>query len=610
MLCASASSERLRRRYANDAVGDPRAIVRAHFGMLAEERGERAVGRAVEWRDALDRGGERRELVAPRRHCPCMSAGGSTGIGRRRGRVRHGIRARDFDRDRQVGDRGFVDANRIEQHLERAAGGARHAHLDRNVVHRRREPEPRVGLAVVALPMPPLGLDFALRPCDRFLGLARERVARDAARRRQAERLVGSRLGGEKYGCHRIVSGSNAGDSSCAVAPSCSTTLPASQSKYATSRRSGPPRSTANSYGCRPVGVIRPRLSILPVPRRISAASPRACADRRDPIAIARVLEAIGGVADQEAVRAEEHRVGEIDARRQHDGRCGRRIGRTAQLSLRPPALCWPLPVAASAFAGSASSGADGDASVIAGLAGATIGGGAAALRCRASASLAAPVSLAWRSAGTAAAAASRSASPAAPVPRAPSTRLDRPQRPHRCSNSDRTSATSSAVRTRYAVFVAPSAMRVGACDAMRGHRKDDRGLRAEFGRDHRGSDPFTPVAPGASMTRARPSSTTTRPAQNQPTACGSRRCSVVEHARGERGRVVAGQDGHLGLREYRPAVDVGGDEMHGAAVTRRADRRARAGACRRPDRRAAATDGCSASGLRSAARTRRRVSA
>ena len=102
---------------------------------------------------------------------------------------------------------------------------------------------------------------------------------------------------------------------------SCIVTMPASQSKTARPRagrgRRARPRIRS---GCNPSAVMRPRLSTLPWPRRTSAASPRACADRGDPIVVVRVLEAVDRFADQEAVRAVEDLVGEVDARRQRLG--------------------------------------------------------------------------------------------------------------------------------------------------------------------------------------------------------------------------------------------------------------------------------------------------
>ena len=122
--------------------------------------------------------------------------------------------------------------------------------------------------------------------------------------------------------------------------PSCSTTLPASQSNSATSRRSALPRSIANSYGCNPSGVMRPRLSTLPRAVHDQRGEPARLADRRDAVAVAGVLEAIRRVADHEALRAEEHLVGEVEARRQRDRR---RRGRLRRADHRRRARSRPL---------------------------------------------------------------------------------------------------------------------------------------------------------------------------------------------------------------------------------------------------------------------------
>ena len=97
--------------------------------------------------------------------------------------------------------------------------------------------------------------------------------------------------------------------------------MPASQSKIAVSPRSGPPRSTRSQRLQAVVGdeAAAFDLALAAQHQRREAAR---LADRGDPVAVVRVLEAIDGVADQEAARAVEHLVGEIDARRQD--RCGR----------------------------------------------------------------------------------------------------------------------------------------------------------------------------------------------------------------------------------------------------------------------------------------------
>src|SRR5262245_49622935 len=82
-----------------------------------------------------------------------------------------------------------VDADRVEHRLDRAARRVRYAHLDQRVVHRRREPEPGIDVAVVASPMPALGLDRAVRPLDRLGRLALDDIVDDAARRDEVERL-------------------------------------------------------------------------------------------------------------------------------------------------------------------------------------------------------------------------------------------------------------------------------------------------------------------------------------------------------------------------------------------------------------------------------------
>ena len=103
-------------------------------------------------------------------------------------------------------------------------------------------------------------------------------------------------------------------------------------------------------------------------------------------------------------------------------------------------------------------------------------------------------------------------------------------------------------------------------------------------------------------MTRTRPSSSTMRPAQNQPTTCGSSRCSAVEHARGERSpRRRPACTGTSACATIGPPSTSGVTKCT-VQPWRSARRRARAGAYRCPDRRAAATDGCSACGRRSAA--------
>ena len=145
------------------------------------------------------------------------------------------------------------------------------------------------------------------------------------ARRDERERLVAG-AGGEKYGCHMNVSGSNVGGSSGAVLSSCSATMPASQSKNATSRRSVLPRSTRELVRAATRRRDEPVAFDLAGAAHEERREPARLADRRDPVAIAVVLEPVRRVADQEAVRAEEHLVGEVDARRQRlDGAAGSR---------------------------------------------------------------------------------------------------------------------------------------------------------------------------------------------------------------------------------------------------------------------------------------------
>src|SRR4029453_7597179 len=81
----------------------------------------------------------------------------------------------------------FVDANRIEQRLDRAARPGV-AYFDRNEMKRGGEPDVAIALSVFAAAVPAHGVDLALSPLNSLVVLARDRVARDATGRGYAER--------------------------------------------------------------------------------------------------------------------------------------------------------------------------------------------------------------------------------------------------------------------------------------------------------------------------------------------------------------------------------------------------------------------------------------
>src|SRR4030095_2686516 len=121
-------------------------------------------GPAVRWRD--DAGNNGKEA-----HPPAMTAAAPR-LSHRRGRQADS-RAASLLRDL------FIDANRIEQRLDRAARSGV-AYLDRNEMKRGGEPDIAIGLAVFATSVPAHGIDLALAPRDSLIVLARDRVARDA----------------------------------------------------------------------------------------------------------------------------------------------------------------------------------------------------------------------------------------------------------------------------------------------------------------------------------------------------------------------------------------------------------------------------------------------
>ena len=163
-VCASAVSDRMRRRKANAPSATNARSFWPSAGLRAEERAKLRVGRCVEHAHALDRGGERRDLVLPHAHGVVRSAAdvpASLFCGRRRRLHRRpsdsACSAFELDRVR------FVDANGVEQHFDRSARRFR-ADLHRQPAQRRREPDVAFGPSVLAGAMPHLGLDRAVAP--------------------------------------------------------------------------------------------------------------------------------------------------------------------------------------------------------------------------------------------------------------------------------------------------------------------------------------------------------------------------------------------------------------------------------------------------------------
>ena len=171
-VCASASSERRRRKYANT----PSAMnARSCCPIALCRRKNRA---AANRPDARACGSRRLPLASPaiwfaRGLIEYLSRFGARCIrlGRPCGAWRSTFRA---SRAAVIaGRKRFVDANRIERGLERgpedAAVVGLHAHLHRDVAQRWREPHGGVRVAILALAAPALRDDLALRPRDRFL---------------------------------------------------------------------------------------------------------------------------------------------------------------------------------------------------------------------------------------------------------------------------------------------------------------------------------------------------------------------------------------------------------------------------------------------------------
>ena len=162
---ASASSERMRRRYANT----PSAMnARSRWpisGCARKNADSAASAGDVEARDARDRR-RRARRAGSRARVIGRSSSGTSRRARRCGRCARAAARRDAasrarrGRPRRSRRRGSSRA--APRRVPRVGVG--HAHLHRDVAQRRREPDVGVGLAVVAAAMPALGVDRRRAP--------------------------------------------------------------------------------------------------------------------------------------------------------------------------------------------------------------------------------------------------------------------------------------------------------------------------------------------------------------------------------------------------------------------------------------------------------------
>ena len=281
------------------------------------------------------------------------------------------------------------------------------------------------------------------------------------------------------------------------------------------------------------------------------------------------MLETIDGLADQEALRAEKRLVDEVDAAGKGLRRICRKVERAIRRRLRSGvADRWRA--------------------------------------LRASARSAWAVRLPWRPLRRRAPAAAPQAGGRPWDVAAWAAASRAPQRPVRAGAASRRSTPATAgfrARSRCSVGQNDSA----ACSAIDSDERDDEtrprrvlpdaanrrdgrepvapaidrsGVRRRDGRrgrgwSHESGAGTSSAAEGtrSCLTCTRLPSMTSRPAQNARTAAGSSRCSICEHARGERSLVVAVVHGNRALRDDRPVVECRGHEMHGAPVNAHAVR-------------------------------------
>ena len=104
-------------------------------------------------------------------------------------------------------------------------------------------------------------------------------------------------------------------------------TTPDSQSKCATSRRSLLPRSTANSERLQSRGRDQAAALDLAAPAEEQRGDAARLGDRRDPVLVAVVLEAIGGRADQKSCVPRKSLYSSSSTRRQRLDRVAATIG-------------------------------------------------------------------------------------------------------------------------------------------------------------------------------------------------------------------------------------------------------------------------------------------